>query len=1020
MTGWPSLVLWCSAQVTVISALAIVADRVVLRRWAHSPVPFAALLAIPMITVLSLGPLSQWSWLPESAAVLELSPGRAVDPPSSTPVIFDPPPSHSSEKTSARPMSPGGDDRPSPRRGERPSPATISRAAAESTADESTDRARRIVSRDSPDAPRDSDRATAASVGKRASPSPAVAAVREIDWPATLAGAMLVAVAVGSVRLALGVLGLIHLVRRSRLLDDPWLDNLLREVAGRLGVSPTVSLREAGALSTAATVSWPQTILLPTTWRSWSRQELLAVLAHELAHIRQRDFTSWLLAQAGVVLHYYHPLVHYLASRLRLHQEFLADSLAAKAIGDERAYIGSLAHLALSQPSYPSLLIARSFLPRRRLIVRRIQMLQQRTPQFPLSRFPQRILCAAVVLAAVGMAGLRLPTASTQEPGSAGGPTDAPNAGVSGFQQSGSKPAIRVDTEAIEGVWNVGRLIAATPTIKPPGALVPPTPVRLVFRGGHYYLLDRSRVLDQGDYRIEESSNGAYQLIVSRPGKDGGAKNWWLPTDTNTALVLFDDSQSQVTVHWSMELTRDPDPAALARCHEVIEKHPVSPVQLKMQPLLFDWLILQHNQNVRSWKEAPSGDRELAGRLLRRTCAQCHDGNWQDRRLSLDWVPTDAVFVAAIRVSKLGRHRFGSDFARHFGLDWPSGDQPTTPLEIRQVTVISFSWDLFKQRALSLPTASALVLHLKKPVSPEAAQQAFAPLLGRTRTRTVGRYRYWKSKEDGSSRCVWRSEDGRTVIVGLDEPGFLRVLAAGQRGVSAPPWFGGTDPPISSYLSPVSFPWGAGINPNPNGLADFHNWFGFYEHDYRLPGGVPIDARLVADLLMYVPLFRLRSDADMQRALAFLPSEQRRDANRLASLGTELILGAKLGPQRTYMALYYTTKSSQVADDSWSARDVGSRLQAGREGGLASLVDSLFLSTRLALSNSRDRVSRQNAADVLDRLDRLNAAEEVLDSIRAFATNEAVTLHAVVPTDTLERLLKSFRLASADTADDTE
>ena len=53
------------------------------------------------------------------------------------------------------------------------------------------------------------------------------------------------------------------------------------------------------------------------------------MLAHELAHVRRTDYLAGLLARLGVALHFYHPLVYWLAARLHLQQELAADALAA-------------------------------------------------------------------------------------------------------------------------------------------------------------------------------------------------------------------------------------------------------------------------------------------------------------------------------------------------------------------------------------------------------------------------------------------------------------------------------------------------------------------------------------------------------------------------------------------------------------------------------------------------------------------------------------------------------------------
>ena len=66
---------------------------------------------------------------------------------------------------------------------------------------------------------------------------------------------------------------------------------------------------------------------------SWDDRERRAVLAHELAHIRRDDYLAGLAAQVSLALHFYHPLVHALAGRLRLEQELAADAWGARLSG---------------------------------------------------------------------------------------------------------------------------------------------------------------------------------------------------------------------------------------------------------------------------------------------------------------------------------------------------------------------------------------------------------------------------------------------------------------------------------------------------------------------------------------------------------------------------------------------------------------------------------------------------------------------------------------------------------------
>ena len=105
--------------------------------------------------------------------------------------------------------------------------------------------------------------------------------------------------------------------RRSRPITDRGMTELVEVVSAELSCSRDIELREAAGLGTPATIGWRRPILLlPSDWSSWTHEERLAVLAHEIEHIRRGDFLSWIMAQIGVTLHFYHPFVHALAARL--------------------------------------------------------------------------------------------------------------------------------------------------------------------------------------------------------------------------------------------------------------------------------------------------------------------------------------------------------------------------------------------------------------------------------------------------------------------------------------------------------------------------------------------------------------------------------------------------------------------------------------------------------------------------------------------------------------------------------
>src|SRR5207247_10805775 len=116
-------------------------------------------------------------------------------------------------------------------------------------------------------------------------------------------------------------------------------------------------------VGTAAMVGWRRpVILVADDWPAWAADELRAVLAHELAHVRRRDYPAALFASVCRTLHFYHPLVAWLAGRLRVHPELAADATAAGAVGGRAAYLVALARMALRQERFCLAGAARPFL----------------------------------------------------------------------------------------------------------------------------------------------------------------------------------------------------------------------------------------------------------------------------------------------------------------------------------------------------------------------------------------------------------------------------------------------------------------------------------------------------------------------------------------------------------------------------------------------------------------------------------------------------------------------------------
>ncbi len=214
-------------------------------------------------------------------------------------------------------------------------------------------------------------------------------------------------------RILAGLISVRSYRRASAPIADLEFRDLTRRLCAEMGCAQHIELRQSADLTTAATVGWRKpVILLPPVWREWTPAERRAVLAHELAHVRRGDFLSWIVAQVGLALHFYHPLVHWMAARMRLEQELAADVAAAAVMSREGDYLAVLAAMALRQSPPVIPWPARAFLPTPTTLLRRIEML--RCSKRLIVEVPRRlrVLSAAfIVVASVFAAGFRAPRA---------------------------------------------------------------------------------------------------------------------------------------------------------------------------------------------------------------------------------------------------------------------------------------------------------------------------------------------------------------------------------------------------------------------------------------------------------------------------------------------------------------------------------------------------------------------------------------------------------------------------------
>jgi beta-lactamase regulating signal transducer with metallopeptidase domain len=235
--------------------------------------------------------------------------------------------------------------------------------------------------------------ATAAIEADRVRPSLAGA------WPAAL-GALWMAGALGVLLLA-GV----RMWRFSRLLEHateptPELGAAASRLAARLRLSrcPRIRLVPANISPMLRPRAGSLELLFPSALLARLRRgERDALLAHELAHVRRGDHWVRLLELIAGALFWWHPVVWWARTRLRLAEEQCCDELVlatlpSRAHDYARGLVKTLEFLAADRPGLPALA---SGVGGARILEERLTMIMKRRLPRNLSR-PQRLLLALV------------------------------------------------------------------------------------------------------------------------------------------------------------------------------------------------------------------------------------------------------------------------------------------------------------------------------------------------------------------------------------------------------------------------------------------------------------------------------------------------------------------------------------------------------------------------------------------------------------------------------------------------
>ena len=185
----------------------------------------------------------------------------------------------------------------------------------------------------------------------------AVAPERKRNLIGQIVFVWVIGVAAFSIRLLVGGIGVFRLRQSGTIVVEPFWTERLDRIKTRLGIRCTIQLVKSGLIDVPMAAGWlrPLIIIPIASFTRASTDQIEAILAHELAHIRRQDYLVNVIQNAVEALFFYHPAVWWVSRYVRMGRECCCDDLAIEVCGDKLRYSTALATLEGQRNNRPLL-----------------------------------------------------------------------------------------------------------------------------------------------------------------------------------------------------------------------------------------------------------------------------------------------------------------------------------------------------------------------------------------------------------------------------------------------------------------------------------------------------------------------------------------------------------------------------------------------------------------------------------------------------------------------------------------
>ncbi len=173
-------------------------------------------------------------------------------------------------------------------------------------------------------------------------------------WLPWIVFAWLIGVATFSVRTLVSWSSLQRLRSIGTSPAPPALTNALRDALERAGVTRHVALQESTRVDVPVVFGARRPLILVPTGIDdrLSRDQIDALLDHEVAHLKRQDYLVNLAQVIVETLFFHHPAIWWISNQIRIEREHCCDDQATTACGDRVRYVESLLAMERTRPSH--------------------------------------------------------------------------------------------------------------------------------------------------------------------------------------------------------------------------------------------------------------------------------------------------------------------------------------------------------------------------------------------------------------------------------------------------------------------------------------------------------------------------------------------------------------------------------------------------------------------------------------------------------------------------------------------